>query len=177
MLKRSVLTEKIARRGYHLSREYDVDPLEIVFVSEVMTAEVVEFSPGLAISEALTALEDGTDDYAVWRQQLYPVVDDGQFLGIVTRGDLLAGATSPELPVQHLLQVDPVCTHSDQNLRTVAEEMAVHDVTTLPVIDRDDPQLVVGVVSLPQLLAARRRDQQEARERERVLRIRIVRPR
>jgi H+/Cl- antiporter ClcA len=38
MLKRSVLTEKIARRGYHLSREYDVDPLETLFVADVMAA-------------------------------------------------------------------------------------------------------------------------------------------
>ena len=36
-LKRSVLTEKIARRGYHLSREYDVDPLEVLLVREVMS--------------------------------------------------------------------------------------------------------------------------------------------
>ncbi|HEX4749227.1 MAG TPA: chloride channel protein [Bryobacteraceae bacterium] len=35
-LKRSILTEKIARRGYHLSREYAIDPLEILFVREVM---------------------------------------------------------------------------------------------------------------------------------------------
>ena len=35
-LKRSILTEKVARRGYHLSREYAVDPLEILFVREVM---------------------------------------------------------------------------------------------------------------------------------------------
>ena len=34
-LKRSILTEKVARRGYHLSREYAVDPLEILFVREV----------------------------------------------------------------------------------------------------------------------------------------------
>jgi H+/Cl- antiporter ClcA len=37
-LKRSILTEKIARRGYHLSREYALDPLEILFVREVMQA-------------------------------------------------------------------------------------------------------------------------------------------
>jgi H+/Cl- antiporter ClcA len=30
------LTEKVSRRGYHLSREYAVDPLEILFVREVM---------------------------------------------------------------------------------------------------------------------------------------------
>ena len=40
-LKRSILTEKIARRGYHLSREYAVDPLEILFVREVMRTNVV----------------------------------------------------------------------------------------------------------------------------------------
>src|SRR5262249_32980929 len=35
-LKRSILTEKIARRGYHLSREYTIDPLEILFARDVM---------------------------------------------------------------------------------------------------------------------------------------------
>ena len=35
-LKRSVLTEKVARRGYHVSREYEIDPLEVLFVREVM---------------------------------------------------------------------------------------------------------------------------------------------
>jgi CBS domain-containing protein len=70
---------------------------------------------------------------------------------------------------------DPVITHADQTLRHVAETMAVHEVTTMPVVDRDDPRLVVGVVSLPQLLTGRARDQQEARERERVLRVRLVR--
>ena len=41
-LKRSILTEKIARRGYHLSREYAIDPLEILFVREVMTVEAAD---------------------------------------------------------------------------------------------------------------------------------------
>jgi H+/Cl- antiporter ClcA len=36
ILRRSVLTEKIARRGIHLSREYSVDPLEVLFVGDVM---------------------------------------------------------------------------------------------------------------------------------------------
>jgi CIC family chloride channel protein len=36
LLKRSVLTEKVARRGLHLSREYSVDSLEVLFVDEVM---------------------------------------------------------------------------------------------------------------------------------------------
>lgn len=35
-MPRSILTEKLSRRGYHLSREYGVDPLEMVIVAEVM---------------------------------------------------------------------------------------------------------------------------------------------
>src|SRR6185295_15185478 len=40
VLRRSILTEKVARRGFHLSREYSVDPLEILFVREVMQTSV-----------------------------------------------------------------------------------------------------------------------------------------
>ncbi|OXH84961.1 hypothetical protein CA830_30140, partial [Burkholderia multivorans] len=36
-MKRSIMTEKIARRGYHIYREYGVDPLERHDVGEVMT--------------------------------------------------------------------------------------------------------------------------------------------
>ena len=85
VLKRSVLTEKIARRGYHLSREYDVDPLVIVFVGEVMTTDLVEFAPALPVHDALAALNDDTEDFAAWRQQLYPVVSGAELVGIVTK--------------------------------------------------------------------------------------------
>jgi H+/Cl- antiporter ClcA/CBS domain-containing protein len=177
VLKRSVLTEKIARRGYHLSREYDVDPLEIVFVGEVMTAEVVEFAEELDVLRAKAVLDDPTDDHSAWRQQLYPVVrDDGTFAGVARRGDLFAASASgePGTTVGEIMTADPIVTHADQPLRHVAEVMAVNDVTTLPVVDRTDGRRVVGIITLPQLLHARRRDQQEARDRERVLRIRLV---
>ena len=37
LMPRSILTEKLSRRGYHLTREYGVDPLELVIVSELMS--------------------------------------------------------------------------------------------------------------------------------------------
>lgn len=37
IMPRSILTEKLGRRGYHLSREYGVDPLELLIVGEVMS--------------------------------------------------------------------------------------------------------------------------------------------
>jgi H+/Cl- antiporter ClcA len=55
VLKRSVLTEKIARRGYHLSREYDVDPLEMAFVADVMRSELdnLESAPMVRVDDTL----------------------------------------------------------------------------------------------------------------------------
>ncbi|HEY6932803.1 MAG TPA: chloride channel protein [Marmoricola sp.] len=177
VLKRSVLTEKIARRGYHLSREYDVDPLEILFVSEVMSDDPVVFEQDIPVGQANAALASPEDDYSAWRQRLYPVVDDAdRLVGVVKRGDLFAETTNgdPDTELKKILLTDPIVTHGDMTLRHVAGEMALHGIDTMPVVDREDGQKVIGIVSLPQLLQGRLRDQQEARERERVLRIRLV---
>ena len=86
MLRRSILTEKIARRGYHLSREYAIDPLEILFVREVMRTSIVAL-PADAPQDVLRA-------FAAWRlargrQRLYPVVgEERELVGVVTRTDL-----------------------------------------------------------------------------------------
>src|ERR1039457_1850308 len=86
-LRRSILTEKVARRGYHMSREYAVDPLEILFVREVMRTNVAALPARLTGSELAQALHTG---HTVRQgQHLYPILDDERRLGgVVTRGDL-----------------------------------------------------------------------------------------
>jgi len=173
LLKRSVLTEKIARRGYHLSREYDVDPLEILFVDEVMETEPHTFSASASASQSLSQIS-GTEPELVTarRQMLYPVLDDNdRLLGVVTR-TLLETAVhdgNGSLPVVQLAITEPVVTHPDHTLRSVAVLMAGHEIDRMPVVDRHDPARVIGVVSLTHLLAGRLRDLQEARDTERIL--------
>ncbi|HET8599918.1 MAG TPA: chloride channel protein [Segeticoccus sp.] len=179
LLKRSVLTEKIARRGYHLTREYDVDPLEVLFAGEVMSDDVLELDMDLTVSDAVDALGSPMDGGAAWRQRLYPVVDsDGTLAGVVTRKALFTANTEGDgtTPLSALIREPRATTHPDQTLKHVAGLMAVAEVNRMPVVDRDDPHRVVGMVTLTQLLAARQRDQQEARERERVFRVRLARP-
>ncbi len=178
VLKRSILTEKIARRGYHLSREYDVDPLEVVFVSEVMDTDVTQIDQDASVAEALEGIQPLDGDSSAWRQRLYPVVDaDGRLSGVVTRGALLEARTEdPDAGLASVMTPNPIMTHGDQPLRYVAELMATHEINRIPVVDRDDNRYVVGMVSLTLLLWGRRRDQLEARERERILRMRFVRP-
>jgi CBS domain-containing protein len=84
VLRRSILTEKISRRGFHLSREYAIDPLEIVCVREVMRTSVAGLSVEGTVADAAAALETGVR--ADKPQRLFPVVDDdGRLVGVVTR--------------------------------------------------------------------------------------------
>src|SRR3954449_12726779 len=85
-LGRSILTEKVARRGFHMSREYSVDPLEILFAREVMRPKVAALPLNADFDSRVAALHVDPDRGP---QRLYPVVDDGgQLIGVVTRLDL-----------------------------------------------------------------------------------------
>ncbi|HET6502089.1 MAG TPA: chloride channel protein [Amycolatopsis sp.] len=161
VLKRSVLTEKIARRRLHLTREYTTDPLETFFVHEVMTADPVLLRAGEPVSEALRRTR-----YAY----LYPVVDEaGAVVGVTTHralldcsGDVVGDAADPARAVGF----------PDDTLRDVANKLALAGVTRAPVVDREHPEKVLGVVTLAQLLHARRRDLHEEHHRERLLAVR-----
>ena len=91
LLKRSILTEKISRRGYHLSCEYAVDPLEIVFAKEVMQP-LDGHAPAI---DGIVAHADEPLRVIVYRMAQthrteLPVVSDGRAVGWLTLNDLLA---------------------------------------------------------------------------------------
>src|SRR5579871_6681652 len=83
LLKRSILTEKVARRGFHLTREYSIDPLEILFVREVMRTKLVALPAAATFADLRQTL---VREPVQRGQHLYPVVDEGKRLrGVVTR--------------------------------------------------------------------------------------------
>ena len=163
LLKRSVLTEKIARRGLHLTREYSTDPLETFFARDVVRADPVTFRTDQPVTEAV----DGLD-----RQRLYPVVtDEGRLAGVVTERALRAAAkASDERTVADVMVADPVAVYANDTLRSVAYLFAEHSITRAPVIQPDDGR-VLGVIALGDLLEARLHDLTEESHRERHLRV------
>jgi hypothetical protein len=114
VMPRSILTEKLSRRGYHLSREYGVDPLEMVCVGDVMT-------------------ELSAETYEERREPA-------------------------ELP--------EVLAYTDETCRAAADEMAMHGVIQMPVVDRETGQ-VCGSISAQELLTGRRRAVVRESERNR----------
>jgi CBS domain-containing protein len=170
VLKRSILTEKVARRGFHLSREYSVDPLETLFVREVMRTRLIAFEASGSVDEARSLLKNGDPTRG---QHLYPVIDaDRRLSGVITRKDL--AANNGELTqVSDLARSSPIVAVADEPLRTVVNRMAETGRTRMPVVDSNTERRIVGMVSLEDLLLARTRNFTEERSRERVLRIRL----
>lgn len=175
-LKRSILTEKVARRGYHVMREYAVDPLEALFVREVMRPAPRTVPTHALAGEVRVALER---DPIGRRQRLYPVVDEERMIGVVGWSHLAGAGDDDE--VGELMDRDPVIAFADEVLRRVATRMAEHELGALPVVARENPAEVVGIVTEFELLGARRRQLVEERQRERPLTLRparrLLRPR
>jgi CIC family chloride channel protein len=165
VLRRSVLTEKVARRGLHLTREYSVDPLEALLVEEVMDRNFAT----IGNDERLEQLRDAAVGS---RQPLYPVLDEHErLIGVLTRGRLLRellGADSTALTGEAAIR-DPLTVHADDTLREVAQRFAESSLSCAPVVERARPDRLLGLVTVEGLLHARLRDVHEERRRERLL--------
>jgi CBS domain-containing protein len=173
LLKRSILTEKVSRRGYHLSREYSVDPLEILFAREVMRTYVAAFAASTTVEEAAHHLRP---DHSPRGQHLYPVLDsEDRLTGVITRKDLrrLAAEHEGRRAIGEFVRSTAVVAHANESLRAVVYRMASSGFTRMPVLDPAEEGKLVGMVSLEDLLRARARNLSEERDRERVIRIRL----
>jgi H+/Cl- antiporter ClcA len=178
ILKRSILTEKIARRGYHLSREYATDPLEILFAREVMRANVVALPLEAPIDRLVAPVRV---DPLGGPQRLYPVIGaNGRLEGVVTRFDLRQLAdrarTDPTERLEKILRRDVTVAYPDEPLRLIAHRMAETGLTHFPVVERGESRRLIGMLSLEDLLKARMLNLEAERRRERIMHVRLAFP-
>ncbi|MFA5057594.1 MAG: chloride channel protein [Opitutaceae bacterium] len=165
LLRRSILTEKLARRGQHIAREYSVDVFELTRVGEVM-----DHSPPLISAGTTVADRIAEGDPAVARRQAAIIVDAaGRLAGIITRGDLMqalqrdpAGA----MPVIDAARTGVTVTYPDETLHDAIAKMMKHNIGRLPVVKRTDPGRVLGYLGRADILSARRRSYEEEELRE-----------
>jgi H+/Cl- antiporter ClcA/CBS domain-containing protein len=172
ILKRSILTEKVARRGFHVLREYAVDPLDVLFVREVMTTDVLTVESGCSIVDACAVLRQFPRKRY---QRLLPVMQAGRMLGVVPWQDLVETIDdSGARTVDDLMREDVVMAFPDESLREVAERMAERRIGVMPVVERLRPDVLCGLVTPFNLLKARNRNLQEERHREQVLHLSFI---
>jgi H+/Cl- antiporter ClcA len=149
LMRHSIMTEKIARRGTRVLSEYAADFLEQVGVADYATRPAVTLPAAETAAGFRARLAEGLPAH-----RCYPVIDaGGRLAGVVAARDLLRaggeGRTIGELAAR-----PAVVVYEDSSLREAADQMVRHGVGRLPVVRRADPERVVGVLTRADLLAA-----------------------
>ncbi|MHA3792885.1 chloride channel protein [Sphingomonas sp. YL-JM2C] len=165
LMRRSILTEKIARRGRHILQEYTVDPLDLLQASQIMTRDPATLPGTMTIAAAVGFF--ATE--AVHRS--YPVVDaQGRLLGLVSRTDALrwqVDRVDDRTPLADAVSdaAQPIA-HPDTPSGVVADLIVDSGIGRIPIIDPDTRQ-VLGILSRQDLLKTRNASRQAEVRRER----------
>ena len=148
-MPRSILTEKISRRGHHIYREYGIDPLERHIVAEIMTRRVETLDGEATVQGALERHFGSTQ-----RHRAFPVLVGGRFIGMIDRDTLAAGLARPGVTrVADLFGANvPAMALADENCREIATRLAVHGLERLPVVTDAQSRRLIGIVSRSDLI-------------------------
>jgi len=174
LLRRSILTEKLARRGQHVVTEYGVDVFELARVADVMDRTPPIAPATMPVTELSQRIAQG--DKALGRRQAVILVDErGALAGIVTRGDVIRALqeeSAAEIPAIRAGSRELVVAFPDETLQDAVAKMLKRDVGRLPVVSREDGTTVVGYLGRADILSARAKWHQEEEQREKALALR-----
>ncbi|AZO29502.1 MULTISPECIES: chloride channel protein [unclassified Mesorhizobium] len=168
LMKRSILTEKVARRGHHLVREYRVDPFALTRVREVMTTKVESVPAAMTLHGAATFLTAPET-----RHPSFPVVtEEGHVLGVIDPPAILrwrrAGKHRKTTLGELLAGSKVTLAYPDEYLEGLSDKLLTANVSHLPVVSREDARLV-GYVGWKDLMRVRSKKQAEERDRAALL--------
>jgi len=173
--KRSILTERLAKRGYHLVREYSVDPMETTTVREVMHTSLFALPDDATHKDAAawygSMQARGSKGWSHW-QRLFPLVSaEGRLAGVLTRSKMIEAAQDSDSTSLLLKDAEraPVCVAPYDTLRAAVTTMGRSNMTALPVVRKSDGKLM-GLLQIADLLLARTKAGLRETERERVMR-------
>lgn len=163
LMQETIMTTKIARRGVHVPADYSADLLELISVQDVATKEVKTLPAEQSIDKTLAWLN--TDSPPRRLPQGFPVVDEsGILVGMVTRWDLIA-RKGPGKKVREAIRRPPILCYDDTTLRDAVGHMVNHNVGRMPVVKREHPGKVVGIITRSDILSVYRRRLHETRRR------------
>lgn len=168
-MKHSIMSEKLAGRGYGVPDDYTVDVLQQVSVSDVM-----EKDPPLIPSDTtIGALAErvACGDSSLTRHQAYLIVDkDGLLEGIVTWKDMMKSLSAEpkgDAPVSRIAANELTVAFPDERLFDAVARMLKKDVGRLPVVSPENHRKIVGYLGRGSVLSARKRRLEEENVQER----------
>jgi chloride channel protein, CIC family len=164
VMKRSILTEKLARRGHHIVREYHADPFALVAVRNVMVKAVDTLASDMPVADAV-AFFTGSET----RHKAYPVLDpQGRLAGMMSRADALRWLREPPNGTLGAIldKQTVVVAYPEEPVGHVADRMVAESTGRIPIVTPEDNHLV-GLVTRKDLLHVRQLVASEELIRER----------
>lgn len=167
LMRRSILTEKIARRGRHILQEYTVDALDLLQAHQLMTRTPQTLPGSLTVGDAVAFFASEA------RHRSYPVVDgNGRLLGMMSRTDAFLWQSDPTLAQATLADTvsdaaQPVA-YPDTTCGIVADLIIETRNGRVPIVERGTHK-VMGILSRQDLLKARSADRRAETERDRFI--------
>ncbi|WP_340267259.1 chloride channel protein [Sphingobium mellinum] len=153
LMRRSILTEKIARRGRHILQEYTVDPLDLLQASQIMTRDPATLPGSMSVEAAVAYFATQA------AHRSYPVIDpQGRLLGLVSRTDALRWQIDRNRDQTSLADAvsdaaQPVA-YPDTPSGVVADLIIESGIGRIPIIDPGSRH-VLGILSRQDLLKTR----------------------
>jgi CIC family chloride channel protein len=138
--RETIYTTKLRRRGVVLPEEEEADVLGRVPVSRVMQRE-------FPTAQASAPAESLVELFSRNNQTGFPVVDeDGALVGVVALSDLERAPRDGSTTVGDIATKRPVVAYPDQSVHEAMKQLGGYEVGRLPVVSRDDPRRLVGVL-------------------------------
>ena len=145
------MTEKIARRGIRAPAEYEADILDRVHVRDIMSPKVISLNASEDLKHVLIHL---CSNEAQTSHQGFPVLNEQNVLvGVVTRRDLIGSMNRKQEKVCDIVKGLPRIVYDDCTARQAVDHMVKHDIGRLPVVRRDQPAELVGIVTRSDILS------------------------
>jgi chloride channel protein, CIC family len=163
LMKHSIMTERLARRGSPVPLEYGADFLEQVAVKHVALRPVVTLTAERSVREVRAWIATHA---AGTSHQGFPIVDErGALLGVLTRRDVLDPDVGEHASLRSLVRRAPVTVTPDATLRSAADRMVLEKIGRLPVVD--ERGRLVGILTRSDLIEAHHRRLHSATHAER----------
>lgn len=157
VMRNSIMTEKIERRGVSIPSDYRSDPFQQVRVDSVMMRVFPRIDAHNTVGDLLKRISSHDSNLA--NLQAFPVVDvQGHLAGMVSRSDLLEAQEqeSLEATILSTSTTDIVITYPDETVHDAAEKMLRNHIGRLPVVERHNQRQLVGLLTRNSILEARR---------------------
>ncbi|WP_273271405.1 chloride channel protein [Methanothrix sp.] len=153
----SIYTIKLMRKGIYLDLPQPV--LSEVSVGEAMHKEVIAVSPLCRISE----VRDG-----IYRCNYtgFPVVDEGRLVGMITFDDIrrIPPHEQEKMTVKEVAVRAPITINPHQSAKMAMDLMYENDVGRLAVVEKDDPQKLIGIITRSDVIRAYEREMKRSQD-------------